>query len=275
MIESCIKKFENLKAVFTDPNFLLVKKNLREVLRSDDPVIDLWEGFSIHIPSHRWALYVVNETRWRNKSQYENLKWASSILDLWWFVWDSALFFLKNGAKSVVVCEPNYHHYAYVKRNIQKNKTKLEQINPEFECIPLNAGIVTDTSKEWECVGKVWSGINILQPGAENKVPTQHIQDVMPLGPFDWLKMDIEWGEFPIMEWFKEHPDQFHFGRWYIEFHRVYQKDYHQKTLSAIDFLENQGYRVYIHDYFGKEISQQEIIKQKKYPVVMIYFQKE
>lgn len=138
----------------------------------------------------------------------------------------------------------------------------------------MHAAVVTNTDIGREYLGQTGWWQWLVQMSENNKIPTVHIQDILDTDTFEALKMDIEWWEFPIMERFANHSEKFSFKKWYIEFHRVNQESYYDKTQTAIDFIQQQWYKIEVYDYPGNRIDRDAIKDQKKAPYIVVYFEK-
>ncbi len=196
-----------------------------------------------HIPNNVRVLAIIHETY--DLKVYKNLLDCKYILDLWWFIWETALYFMLHWIK-VDAYEPVPKNYDYLKMNL---------IDKE-DCNYYNLAVVWDPTIEklnfFESFDFDYSWWTYATAKATSyEVSTKFIWEIVASTTFDWLKMDIEWWERNIFEYFLLH--DFPFKKWMIEFHYVLSNiDLFKKIIS---YLVSQGNFVELYDNYDKQIS--------------------
>lgn len=210
------------------------------------------------------------------KNEYYNLKNSECVLDLWGFVWDSALEIIKN-SKKVYVFEPQPENFKYIKRNIKEN-------NLSDRIIAYNKLV----NSKWWSVEKLfgWSfrwrttaiQIERFWENDSEEVSSISIKEVLGLDSFDAIKMDIEGGEFEIVNFFLDEPDNFLFKKWIIEFHFSNgDENYNLLTFGKfIGFLKDNNYTFYMYKSIKPDIKFDYAEFEEKYPMswCLCYFEK-
>lgn len=168
---------------------------------------------------------------------YSKLIDSKKILDLWWYTGDSPIYFSLNWSK-VVCYEANPYIYKFLVRNTKDYPNIISH----------NLAVVWDPNiQEVEIFGSdtgMW--MSIFQDGwkmRSSKVQTKFIWEILEENQFNWLKMDIEWAEFWILERMLNN-NKFPFEKWYIEFHYMASSAQNDYNIMMNLFL-------YIQDAFS------------------------
>lgn len=158
-----------------------------------------------------------------------HLQWGKRVLELWWFIWESALY-LATHNKHVDVYELDPEHFAYLEKNCLQKKN-----------ITMFPRWVGDSEKTVS-IEKSW----LFDPaGHANNTWTHwsqgHIKaiDTLPLDTYDTIKIDIEGAEFTILPYLIDN-EFFSWKKWFIEFHftswneTIIQKNIFRQTVALL-----------------------------------------
>lgn len=193
---------------------------------------------------------------------YDKLSWFENVLDLWWYIWDSALRLAKNN-KQVTVYEAHPGNYKYLKLNTQKIKN-IESYN--FAVVGSDIKYLNFDwwdFNEWAKISNVNNSI---------KVRCKNIIDILKEKDFDCLKMDIEWSEYECFDAIMKNTKFFKFKCWFIEFHFWDKEPDIIKTIyNIIEWLKIKDFDVKIYSVLPeyKEIKN---INNLKIWVCLVYF---
>lgn len=222
-------------------------------------------GLSIQWPNSFAFFNTINEIF--VDKLYKKLEWSKNVLDLWWYLWESALYFSKV-CWSVSTYEVDPLNYKY----IISNTSQYKNIKIFNQWVTADSSLTLFYNKNLSNdPGGFISTDKINNDSLEIK--TVSIEQVLSNSVFDWLKMDIEWSEFWICKYLILQ-DMFTFTKWYIEFH-----DYlnNQERLwiitSLIDYLHNKNYELEYEDVYGKPIPLDQWFKEIM-NVFVLYFEK-
>jgi len=165
------------------------------------------------MPNHMKALDGAIEVMY--DEFYDKLQWYDKVLDLWWYIGESAIR-LSQQNKQVVVYEAHPENYSYLVRNCESYKN----------IVSYNNAVVWTNQKNMTFYGgafNMWAG---KEASGDDKVPSTTIPCVNVLavlhdGDFDAIKMDIEWSEYECMEAIMQEWWDFfrQLKAWFIEFH--------------------------------------------------------
>lgn len=208
---------------------------------------------------------------------YDRLKNLENILDLWGYIGDSWIFLAQNN-ENVMIIESDPRHFELVKKNLHKYKNVTYHhwaiVSSDIKEISLameNEYRWTVKNESWEA--KHWSTI---------KIPTINIKKLEDENNFDWLKMDIEWWEYEIIEYWID-KKSFTYKKWFIEFHFTDEIEYENNVKLFKDFLHFLSWNLYFYYIFDnswKEVniidfllSGKNIPKNTKY--INLYFEKD
>jgi len=73
-----------------------------------------WEKIIIH---NSLVSYLIIDEIWTEKL-YSRFEWCKYILDLWWYLWESAIYFNKQIWATVDVYEPDKRNFALLSKNV-------------------------------------------------------------------------------------------------------------------------------------------------------------
>jgi len=177
-----------------------------------------------------------------------HIKWGKNVLDLWWFVWESALYLAKHN-EHIDVYELDPQHFAYLEKNCHQKDT-----------ISMFPRWVGDSDKTIY-IEKSW----IFDPAGHannewGKWVEWHIKSIqnLALDTYDSIKIDIEWAEFEILPYIIKN-NFFSLKNWFIEFHFTSwtqantQKDIFHKTILS---LKGKWYTIWCIDNYNNHISE-------------------
>ncbi len=190
-------------------------------------------------PNEHWFFYTAIEVFQRKL--YKKLIWCNHILDLWWYLWESAVRFSKYNQK-VTVVEANKSNYDY----ILKNTDWYSSIVPIY-------GAITHKNKtalyyEWNNYSAGWKVTTVV---TDTKIPTIAIQDVFS-ADIDGIKIDIEWWEYDIIEYLTTNISK-QIKKWYIEFHHIQENV--EIIITFLSKLDNDKYSLQYEDIYWHNIS--------------------
>lgn len=148
-----------------------------------------------------------------NHKLYWNLQDLDCVLDLWWFIGESALYLARNN-KKVIVFEPSKEKFKLLEKNISSHEN----------IIGFNYAVVASKDVK-ELVFFERNTFDFCSSSDQQKkldkkvkVDCKDIFSILEDYDFDGLKMDIEWWEYPIIQGLLD-KNKFNFKKWVIEFH--------------------------------------------------------
>jgi len=199
------------------------------------------------MPNEHQAFYTLHEVFTRDL--YTKLQWCHHVLDLWWFIGDTWVRLAQHN-QSVSIYEPNISNFQFLEKNtLRYNNIKV-----------YNWAVVGDKSKDklyyegWDfnASGKV------VNYKTDKKIKTYMIADILWIETYDWLKMDIEWWEYDIINYCIKN-NIFPFKKGYIEFHH-YQDAIKIKIIDGfIEYLYGKSYTIEFEDVEGWAIYYEDI----------------
>lgn len=255
------KNFKSFKRDFVTNYQVLIKKN-------KNTNIDYF-GFKLYG-------YLGLLTTMREQNEYYKLKGSNCVLDLGGFIWDSALEIIKNSQK-VYVFEPQNENFEYVLKNIKEN-------NLVKKVFPFNYLV---SKESWDKRKLYWWSfkwrtttvpLDCFSSDNYDNVNVINIKEVIEMDNFDAIKMDIEWWEFEIIDYFLDNEKDFTFSKWIIEFH--FSNWDEKSNLSIfkkfVKFLELNNYNFYFYRSIEPDIKFNINEFEKKYPIpgCLCYFEK-
>lgn len=201
---------------------------------------------------------------------YKELSWFENILDLGWYFWETALF-LSRINWHIDVYEADPKTYKYMHNNI----CAIKNISA------YNMAVVASNQKEMYFDDIGWYNMwwHITTDATKNLVQCIHIKDILNAKQYQWIKIDIEWSEYGVVEWISTNYWRNKFKQWYVEFH--YWND---EWIAKIDIMIRcisdlqTDFDVHIYDaQDGREIFDdmkniKEHIQQRKLNVVFVSF---
>lgn len=206
-------------------------------------------------PNEHGFFYTAIEVYYRQL--YIKLKWCNNILDLGWYLWESAVWLSLYNNK-VIVVEPNPSNFNYLNKNI-KNYKNISAI--EWAIV---------YKKQWQLYHQGWDfsawGNITIEPTDTpiNNILIQKIRNKQ----IDGLKMDIEWWEYDIIN-FLQTEEGLQLKKWYIEFHNIH--DNKKYILHYITHLEKHSYHIEYENIYWKLIHKNDFFNNK---IAVIFFYK-
>jgi len=223
----------------------------------------LWkkQDVSIHFdrirlvwPNEHWFFYTAIEVfEWK---LYKKLIWCNHILDLWWYLWESAVRFAQYN-KQVTVVEANDANYIYIAKNIK----------PYNNIISFHGAIVYQQDQQLYYSWNDYSaGGKIVTTPTDRKIKNIAIEKIFS-SDIDGLKMDIEWWEYDIISYFmKEKILQLQ--KWYIEFHDIRQNK--NIIQDFITLLVKNHYTLQYENIYWKDLTKNKFFIEN---IAVIYFE--
>lgn len=217
-----------------------IKLNLNEVV--------------LYWPNEHGFFYTAIEVfRWK---LYKKLVWCNHVLDLWWYLWESAVRLAQNN-KQVTVVEANNANYYY----LQKNTKWHNAIMPIHWAITYQKHL--DLYYHWNDYSAWWK---ISSEKSAIKVNTIDIQDIFWLN-IDWIKMDIEWGEYDIISYLMTWKFT-QLKKWYIEFHSILEN--REQIEKFFNSLKKERFVIHYENIYWVAISEYSFFKED---IAVIYFE--
>jgi len=212
---------------------------------------DLFFVFSkdirIKFPNRVWVSYVLMETFIYRV--FSKMTWLDSVLDIWGFIWESALW-LSEYNKEVECYELSKTNFGYLQQNC-KNKKNIKYYNVW----------VSATNQDYiEYDDSL--GVDSTIRTKHNDSHMMHVKNVNILTLlknkyFDWLKLDIEWWEYDILQSILDYK-LFNFKKWIIEFHDLDISDKFSFLKKFIEYLvwkwytysllTNENTKIHLHE---------------------------
>lgn len=234
------------------------------ILKKKSDITFCFKGNKITMPRHlKWLDWFIEV---RSDKFYERIRWYNHVLDLWGYIWDSALKFGKEN-KKVTVYEAHPDNFKY----LIKNTEHLKNI------IAYNKAVVWNKSQK--TVKIYWGSFNmwawnwhVFTKNQFIEVPAISILEILRNDDFDALKMDIEWAEYECLDSIIISEDvNFLFKEWFIEFHLSKNKDSDlNKILWYINRLEKKTYKLTYYDVINnKDFSK---LSDLKVDVFLVHF---
>lgn len=235
------------------------------ILKNKSDVVFKFKWNQIILPRNlNWLDWFIEV---RSDRFYDKIKWYNNVLDLWWYVWDSALKFSENNNK-VSVYEAHPENFEYLLKNT-KNKKNISAYN-----------YAVVWNKKDGVMKIYWWGFNMSAwnwLSCKNRdfveIPTISILEILKNEKFDALKMDIEGAEYDCFDaLIHTKEDNFLFKKWFIEFHLWNNKELNLKnTQDIIDWLiHNKGYSVKYFDVINNKYF--ESLDALKSDIFLVYF---
>lgn len=173
---------------------------------------------------------------------YKRLHSLNHILDLGWFIWDSAIYLSKLN-NHVTVVESDPRNYALC----QLNTRYIPNITLHNAAVTGNDEkrfIISNNEYWWEVATSNSDNQNAIE------IPTIAIQELEKTW-VDGIKMDIEWGEYDIIShWLAT--DVFPYKKWFIEFH-FFKEHKHSYCSIAFEFILMLQRKWFVFEFFGND----------------------
>lgn len=201
---------------------------------------------------------------------YKRLHGLNHVLDLGWYIGDSAIYLSKiNNHVTVVESDPK--NFALC----QVNTRNLPNVTIHNWAVVWNDEkrfIVDNNEYRWEITKET-------DNEDAKEIATISIQDLEKQG-FDGIKMDIEWWEYELIAYWLE-AWTFSYKKWFIEFHFFKWHKKHQFE-GAWNFIQMLVQKWYMFEFFGNDgrlVSTVDTMKQIRehtlpFEYLNIYFEK-
>jgi len=119
---------------------------------------------------------------------YKRFKWCRNILDLWGYLWESAIYFNQKIWAKVDIYEPDKRNFAILSKNCH-NHHGIKYIEWAVVASEKKFKIVYDNIDWWSISEHEWEDIK-----------TYNFFDIIEKKKYDGLKIDIEWWEYEILD---------------------------------------------------------------------------
>lgn len=230
------------------------------ILKNKSDIEFTYHEYKLYMPRHlkgiEWFIEV--EIDWF----YDKLQWFCNVLDLWWYIWDSALRLAKNN-KQVTVYEAHPGNYKYLKLNTQ-NVKNIESYN--FAVVGSDIKYLNFDWWDFNEWAKISNTNNSI------KVRCKNIIDILKEKDFDCLKMDIEWSEYECFDTIIKNPEYFKFNHWFIEFHFWdMEPNLMKKVCDISERLKACGFNIKIYSVLP-EYREIDSLNDLKIWVCLVYF---
>jgi len=213
---------------FIIPNYILwIDKDIRININ--------WYKFLV--PNNWWVLWVLLETFVRKL--FSEMKWLKKVLDIWWFIWESAIF-LSTYNDEIYTYELSPTNFKYLSKNCEQ----IKNIHYYNWCVSNSNEDFIKFSETWNV-----SPINKREQEMwyEVKIKNYNIIGILKDNNFDWLKIDIEWWEYDILNSIVD-AKLFKFKKWFIEFHDLDKKENMEYFNSFYKTLEELWYTMKLYN---------------------------
>ena len=233
---------------------------------SETTSIFIW-WHTIHIPYNFVSCLVLQEIF--IDKLYKRLHGLDHVLDLWGFVWESALY-LSSINKAVTVIESDPRNFELCKKNTKNiNNITLH-----------HAAVVRE---------KIWDLYLLKNNDYRGELSDIYHENALKIHTisiaelekqwFDGIKIDIEWWEYDLLDYRKE-TKIFTYKKWFIEFHFDTNKpERDDKTYEFIHFLQLLWYQIDFFTNNGTVISTTDFLHTlknhtNKHQYINIFFEK-
>ncbi len=212
----------------------------------DIQITYFWHKFTL--PNSFWWFWMISEILGYNI--YKDIKHCNHVLDVWWFLGESAIYFMKHN-KKVTVYEADPLNFKYLSQNIKSFNN----------IIWFNKAISSWNEKQltfykWINNDVACSSV-IHQWKLSFTVDAISLKEAMTWKWFDAIKLDIEWWEYELIKnnksfwrWLKV---------WQIEFHHFNHEDKLNTLTSLVKNLMVNWYSVIFLDEYGNVIKYEKI----------------
>lgn len=183
---------------------------------------------------------------------YDSLSGCKTMLDIWWYLWESALFLSQKNNK-VIVYEIDKNNFKYINKNTSWVRN-IDSYNLAVVGDKNKDTVVFSSSHEHAMDWGIMLEGKILNPSITYEVETAYIWDIIKEHHPDGIKIDIEWGEYEIIDELID-SNIFFFKKGLIEFH-VWEEKKEEliiKFTNFIKFLDNKWYSYTVTDAITKK----------------------
>lgn len=175
---------------------------------------------------------------------YDKLRWYDNVLDLWGYIWESAIRLAQHNTQ-VVAYEAHPDNYHYLQKNCQ----------PYSNIIFYNNAVVWSNQTTMTFYGGAFNMGAGKALCWNDSVPSTtvscvNILDILRQYQFDAIKMDIEWSEYECMQVIMHHGvDLFRkLKAWFIEFHFYEENQNIEQAKRIITWIETLWYHTDLTD---------------------------
>jgi len=262
----------NLKLLFKKPKILFYKclavaETFFGIRR--DYHIRIWKNKFI-IPNYIDSVGAIEEMY--VDDFYDTLKWCKTLIDIWWYLGESGVFFANNN-EEVIIYEIDKANFKYITKNISYKKN-IQIHNLAVVWDDKKKTVTFATNHEHSMMGGIEQNNKIFNPSSRYEVSSAYIWDIIKKYNPDGIKIDIEWWEYEIVDEMMR-LDIFPFQKGLIEYHiRPVEKDkLISKFENFVKFLDNKWYRHKTIDAFRKnEIWNDSLINKIKLKNITVFF---
>lgn len=198
---------------------------------------------------------------------YDRLVWYDTVLDIWGYIWESAIRLAKNN-KKVVVYEAHPYNYKYLLLNTS-NYNNIESHN---------MAVVWNYDTSITFYGGAFNMSATINGQLDTQegiiIPSINIVDVLKKYPYDAIKIDIEGAEYTCMQAIINSSQEIfeNIQAWFIEFHDISLNNHYQILQDVLTWLEIKKYKIeYYNAIDNYKIDYQTI---DQYTTILIYFMK-
>lgn len=181
------------------------------------------------------------------------LKGCKKVVDIWWFVGESALYLAKYN-DHIDVYELDPWHYTYLQNHI----------NQQTNITSFPYGIGNQNQEIY--ISKTGDFDPSLHTSHTQTHIISHIKSIteINLSQYDGLKIDIEWSEYEILPYIIEN-NLFNIQKWFIEFHLFWDNTQNQINMfeEFIACLSINSYTYWFIDNYNKKIWKEDFVKDK------------
>lgn len=186
-----------------------------------------WKNIFLLLPKSMSWMAAIEETYVENI--YKFIVWYNNVLDIWWFLWETAIWFSEYN-KNVVVYEADTDNFIQLQKVINQ-KNNITAYN--YAVIDNKSNHIYFDDQWWH---NVWWHVNIGNKW--KKIPAIYVEDIFNDNIFDAIKIDIEWSEYSILKKLKSFNwNSIKAG--YIEFHFNHGTESKQDKLKIINHYFN------------------------------------
>ncbi len=236
---------------------------LRYVLNvKTDLTLNNFYGQKIILSNDGWSFNMLMEILFEDI--YKWLSWCNHFLDIWWFIWESGIYFAQNN-KKVTIYEADPDNYKYLVKNVSELKNIISyNLAVVWDNTQIALFYKNNTNDPWTShINTIWS--------KSFKIQCINYFDIIKNNPdIDGIKIDIEWWEYQIVPQFNE--KNFTYKKWQIEFHD-FNEEKHAIIMWFLSLLENLLYVSQYLDVNWNNINSKEVIN-CEYSIFTLYFYK-
>ena len=211
------------------------------LLKNHSDITFLFHENEITLPRHlKWIDWFIEiYTEWF----YDKIKWYNHVLDIWWYVGDSASKFAHYN-KKVTVYEAHPENFKYLKYNTKK----FDNVSIYNQAVTWNKEIKELKFYGWWFNMGAWTWNFQDTWKGFITVPAKSILDILSENNYDAFKCDIEWAEYDCFNAIMSNKCNFNFNCWFIEFHIWQKENLRLETDKILNWLK--GFKKYKISYY-------------------------